>query len=129
MRQKGDLTMGNVVKREVYKLIDKELAAANEKFPLFGSSHEAFAVILEEAEETKEEAQNLEILVNNFWIGVRENHSPEAAHEELTEIYRTALDLAVEAIQTAAMARKGILSNIELLAIDQCLTEEERGAL
>lgn len=121
--------MGNVVKREVYKLIDKELAAANEKFPLFGSSHEAFAVILEEAEETKEEAQNLEILVNNFWIGVRENHSPEAAHEELTAIYRTALDLAVEAIQTAAMARKGILSNIELLAIDQCLTEEERGAL
>ena len=49
MRQKGDLTMGNVVKREVYKLIDKELAAANEKFPLFGSSHEAFAVILEES--------------------------------------------------------------------------------
>lgn len=119
--------MGNVVKREVYKLIDEELAAANERFPLFGSNHEAFAVILEEAEETKEEAQNLEILVNNFWIGVRENHEPEAAHEELTAIYRTALDLAVEAIQTAAMARKGILSNIELLSIDQALTEEERG--
>ena len=115
--------MGNVVKREVYKLIDKELAAANEKFPLFGSSHEAFAVILEEAEETKEEAQNLEILVNNFWIGVRENHSPEAAHEELTAIYRTALDLAVEAIQTAAMARKGIISSIDLRAVDQCLSE------
>jgi len=44
----------------------------------------------------------------------------------LTAIYRTALDLAVEAIQTAAMARKGILSNIELLSIDQSLTEEER---
>lgn len=121
--------MSSVIKREVYKLIDEELAAANKKFPLFRSNHEAFAVILEEAEEAKEETQNLETLVNNFWIGVRENHVAEAAHEELTEIYRTALDLAVEAIQTAAMARKGILSNIELLEIDQCLTEGERGAL
>lgn len=121
--------MSNAVKRDVCKLIDKEITEANKKFPLFSSSHEAFAVILEEAEETKEETQNLEMLVNNFWIGVRKNHAPEAVHEELTAIYRTALDLAVEAIQTAAMARKGILSNIELLAIDQYLTEEERGIL
>lgn len=127
IKRKGDLTMSDVVKRDIYKLIDKELEAANEKFPLFNGKHEAFAVILEEAEEAKEEAQNLEILMNNLWIGVRENHGPEATHEELTAIYKTALDLAVEAIQTAAMARKGILSSIELLAIDQYLTEEERG--
>ena len=86
-----------------------------------------FAVILEEEEEKrKEEAGNLDILMNNFWIGVKENHDPEALHEELTGIYKTALDLAVEAIQTAAMARKGIISSIDLRAVDQCLSETER---
>lgn len=119
--------MSDVVKRDLYKLVDKELEAANKKFPLFNGNHEAFAVILEEAEETKEEATNLEILLNNFWIGVKENHEPEAVHEELTAIYKTCIDLATEAIQTAAMARKGILSSIDLLSIDQCMTEEERG--
>ena len=105
--------MSDVVKRDLYGLIDKELEAANQKFPLFNSTHEAFVVILEEAEEAKEEAGNLDILMNNFWIGVKENHDPEALHEELTGIYKTALDLAVEAIQTAAMARKGIISSID----------------
>lgn len=132
--------MSDVVKRDIYGLIDKELEAANQKFPLFNSTHEAFAVILEEAEEAKEEAGNLDILMNNFWIGVKENHDPEALHEELTGIYKTALDLAVEAIQTAAMtldlaveviqtaamARKGIISSIDLRAVDQCLSETER---
>lgn len=118
--------MSDVVKRDLYGLIDKELEAANQKFPLFNSTHEAFAVILEEAEEAKEEAGNLDILMNNFWIGVKENHDPEALHEELTSIYKTAIDLAVEAIQTAAMARKGITSSIDLRAVDQCLSEEER---
>lgn len=75
--------MSDVVKRDLYGLIDKELEAANQKFPLFNSTHEAFAVILEEAEEAKEEAGNLDILMNNFWIGVKENHDPEALHEEL----------------------------------------------
>lgn len=70
--------MSDVVKRDLYGLIDKELEAANQKFPLFNSTHEAFAVILEEAEEAKEEAGNLDILMNNFWIGVKENHDPEA---------------------------------------------------
>ena len=49
-----------------------------------------------------------------------------SSEEELTGIYKTALDLAVEAIQTAAMARKGIISSIDLRAVDQCLSETER---
>lgn len=121
--------MSSAIKRDVYGLIDKELEAANKKFPLFAGNHEAFAVILEEAEETREEMGNLEAVLGNFWTGVKENHEPETIHEELTAIYKTSIDLAAEAIQTAAMARKGILSSIELLAIDQCLTDEEKGRL
>ena len=104
--------MSDVVRHDICGLIDKELEAANRKFPLFNSNHEAFAVILEEAEEARGEAENLIILMNNFWISVKENHDPEALREELTGIYKTALDLAVEAIQTAAMAQKGVISNI-----------------
>lgn len=118
--------MSDVVKRDLYGLIDKELEAANQKFPLFNSNHETFAVLLEEAEEAKEEAGNLDILMNNFWVGVKENHDPEVIHEELTAIYKTAIDLATEAVQVAAMARKGIISNIDLRAIDRCMTEEEK---
>ena len=43
------------------------------------------------AEEAKEEAGNLDILMNNFWIGVKENHDPEALHEELTGTYKRPL--------------------------------------
>ena len=111
--------MADVVKREILNLIEKELAAANEKFPLFASNHEAFAVLLEEVEEAKEEALNLEIITNNIWIGTKEGHSAEALHEQYTEAYRTALNLAVEAVQCAAMARKGIISNIEMRQIDR----------
>ena len=72
--------MSDVVKRDLYGLIDKELEAANQKFPLFNSTHEAFAVILEEAEEAKEEAGNLDVLMNNFWGGGKESHDPAAGH-------------------------------------------------
>lgn len=111
--------MSDVVKREVFELVDKELKGANEYFPLFNSNHEAFAVLLEEIEEAKEEATNLEILANNIWIATKENQPAEALFEQYTEAYRTAIDLAVEAIQAAAMARKGIISNIEMRQIDR----------
>lgn len=113
----------DAIKEDVFKMVDKELAAANKKFPLFSSPHEAFAVLLEEVEEAQEEATNLEILTNNYWIGVKENHGPEAMHEEITAAYNTAVNLAIEAIQAAAMARKAILSNIELLAIEETAGE------
>ena len=121
--------MSDVIKRDMYGLIEKELEAANKKFPLFNGKHEAYAVVLEEAEETHEEMINLELALQNFWRGVKENHDPEALHEELTAVYKFSVNLAVKAIQTAAMTRKGILSSIELLAIDQCLTDEERGVV
>lgn len=41
----------NVIENDVRALVDKELTAANERFPQFHSAHEGYAVILEEVEE------------------------------------------------------------------------------
>ena len=96
----------DAIKQKIYELTETELKAANEKFPLFASSHEAYAVIFEEFDEAREELEK-------FWTEVKENESQEVKNKRLTRIYENAVKLAVKAIQTAAMARKGILSSYQ----------------
>lgn len=103
----------DAIKQKIYELTETELKAANEKFPLFASSHEAYAVIFEEFDEAREELEMVEYSLDKFWTEVKENESPEAKNKRLTRIYENAVKLAVEAIQTAAMARKGILSSYQ----------------
>lgn len=103
----------DAIKQKIYELTETELKAANEKFPLFASSHEAYAVIFEEFDEAREELEMVEYSLNKFWTEVKENESPEVKNKRLTRIYENAVKLAVEAIQTAAMARKGILSSYQ----------------
>lgn len=103
----------DTIKNNIYELVDKELNAANEKFPLFASYHEAYAVIFEEFEETRDELNELESSVNRFWLGIKQNTSYIVEIDRLAEIYERAVRLAVEAIKTAAMARKGILSSYQ----------------
>ena len=50
----------NAVESDVRALVDKELAAANERFPPFHSAHEGWAVILEEVDELKAEVKQVE---------------------------------------------------------------------
>lgn len=120
--------MSDVIKRDIYTLIEKELVAANEKFPLFNGKHETYAVILEEVEEAHEEMINAELWIGEFWREVKGNESPELLHKTITKLYEAAINLSVEAVQVAAMARKGILSSVELLMIDQA-QESERGKI
>ena len=103
----------DAIKQKIYELTETELKAANEKFPLFASSHEAYAVIFEEFDEAREELEMVEYSLDKFWTEVKENESPEVKNKRLTRIYENAAKLAVEAIQTAAMARKGILSSYQ----------------
>ena len=102
----------DAIKQKIYELTETELKAANEKFPLFASSHEAYAVIFEEFDEAREELEMVEYSLDKFWTEVKENESPEVKNKRLTRIYENAVKLAVEAIQTA-MARKGILSSYQ----------------
>ncbi len=61
----------DAIKQKIYELTETELKAANEKFPLFASSHEAYAVIFEEFDEAREELETVEYSLDKFWTEVK----------------------------------------------------------
>ena len=94
----------NAIESQVRELVLTELAAANRKHPPFHSQHEGIAVIWEEVEESKEVMEFLTTFVKEIWGRIREN-------EDVTtyvsgRIKNTAVMLACEAIQVAAMCKK-----------------------
>jgi hypothetical protein len=94
----------NAVSEDVEKLVEKELEAANERFPQFHSSHEGWAVIREEAEELRQETDDVEEALNILWERVRYNMQPHPRFA--TKIKERAIAAACEAIQVAAIAQK-----------------------
>lgn len=95
----------NTIKSDVEKLVQKELESANQRFPMFRSDHEGYAVLKEEVEESKQALVNAETYLNLLWLGVKGN----LVHERnIQYLKRYAEDLACEAIQVAAMAQKFI---------------------
>ena len=110
--------MADVIRNEVIRLADVELESALEKFGLNNSNHESFAVLREEIDEAHAELETMEYLSERIWDLTKQNAQPETLREVYTNNYNTAINLAVEAAQCAAMARKGILSNIEIYKED-----------
>lgn len=95
----------NVVEKDVRLLVKKELAAANERFPLFSSAHEGWAVIREKLAEVEQERYMLDQYVETrLWNEVRFNTEIDEA--SLNEAQKSAVNIAVEAIQTAAIICK-----------------------
>lgn len=95
----------NAVKDDVIALAKKELDFANTKFPLFTTTHHGAGVIREEVEEVGDEYVTLEGQNALLWRAVKENNSAQQLYA-VNQIYDTAIKMAVEAIQVAAMARK-----------------------
>lgn len=98
----------DAIKQKIYELTETELKAANEKFPLFASSHEAYAVIFEEFDEAREELEMVEYSLDKFWTEVKENESLEVKNKRLTRIYENAVKLAMEKRQKIEEALKEI---------------------
>lgn len=97
-----------ILKEEMVEAANRELNRANESFQLFHSKHEGAAVIYEELEESKEALDALEASFNCLWDDVRGKETPCYLKEEIKplKLADMALDLACEAIQTAAMLMK-----------------------
>lgn len=100
----------NVVREEVEKLVEKELAAATERFGLNHSWHEKYAVMLEETEELEVEVRATKDFLKSVWFGVK-NDWTDYAEENIQNVYERAVNAACEAIQVAAMAKKGIMES------------------
>lgn len=96
------------LKEEITEIANMELNRANEKFPLFNSKHEGAAVIYEELEESKEAMEALETSFCCLWDDVRGKETPCYLKDEIKplKLADMAINLACEAIQTAAMLMK-----------------------
>lgn len=101
----------NVVHEDVEKLVEKELAAATDRFGLHHSWHEKAAVVGEELEECCEEMENLVDSMKFAWKQTRGNETDYIKEQAYDGVYDAAVRLAIEAIQVAAMAKKGIKGN------------------
>lgn len=98
----------DAVKNDIKKLIDKELDAANEVNPPFASMHEAYAVIKEELEEAEDEYEKAGNFLNYAWRNIKNDDTFgfDGAKIWLADMYKAAMNLAVEAVQVAAMCKK-----------------------
>ena len=93
----------NAIENDVRALVDKELAAANERFPQFHSAHEGWAVILEEQIELGAEFEKIRGYMGDIFNKIIENNSVSI---EIGILQMYAINAACEAIQVAAMCKK-----------------------
>ena len=93
----------NAVREEALKLIEKELADANTKFPPFSSPHEGYAVLKEEFEECFDELVNAKGHLECVWQDIKKNTTPSLP---IALLRKDAIALVVEAVQLAAMCDK-----------------------
>lgn len=95
----------NVKNKDVRRLVNKELEAANKRFPQFASPHEGQNVVREELEEAERAIVPLKLYIETrMWNMVKANQT--VPKDDFKAIREAAVNLAVEAIQVAAMAKK-----------------------
>lgn len=103
----------DAVRADVERLVKKELLEANKKFPIFHSMHEGAAVIKEEIDEVEEVYIDISNLFDVIWGWIKKDKDPDMIKDGMSRLKKHAEHLAVEAIQTAAMAQKFIDSQAE----------------
>ena len=90
---------------KIKALAELELQDANANHPQFHSLHEGYAVLLEELEEATEALEEAEAMRKILWIHVRRDDAA-MAHSFAARLEKAAAELAAEAVQCSAMARK-----------------------
>jgi len=98
----------------VEKLISEELQKALVKFPeATNSSHEGFAVLMEEIDELQEEFDLLKTQNETLWKNVKKDNYIQQ-RIQLIEMKQTVYNLIKEAVQVGAMIEKWNNSLINL---------------
>lgn len=95
------------LKAQVLKLSAEEEKRSMINHPLFNSTHEGYAVIKEEVEETQGELRLVNLFTNEMWHCVKSNNEIGVV-ENAKNLKQYAIALAAESIQVAAMAQKFI---------------------
>ena len=99
--------MASAVLTQVAGLVNEEYNAAIKKYGLNYSRHESFAVMKEEIEEVEDELKAINELTHSLWENTKSNSNNRSCADQFGTIQHRAIKLAAEAIQVAAMARKG----------------------
>lgn len=94
------------LRSEVKSLVEIELERANAQFPMFNSDHEGISVIREEMFEATADAESMRNCIDRLENAVFLDSTLDAKWEWAIDAEREAVELACEAIQTAAMLRK-----------------------
>lgn len=95
----------DAVRKDIRRLVNKELEAANRRFRQFASPHEGQSVVRKELEEAEQALEPLKLYIGTrMWNMVKANQT--VPKDDFKAIREAAVNLAVEAIQVAAMAKK-----------------------
>lgn len=86
---------------------EAELKKTEAASPEFRSPHEAYAVIKERIEKTRNELDTAKVFLLEYWNDIKNNTSNENS-VCLTSLYNHAFCCAVEAIVLAATAQKAV---------------------
>ena len=97
------------IKPLIQEAIEAELENARKEWgPKYNSTHEAYAVLKEEVEEAADDLTIIKEDLGFLWTAVKGN-SEKPYSASLKHIQQTALSLAIEAVQIAAVAKKAEL--------------------
>lgn len=92
--------------KEIEALVKRELEEANKIHPQFSSTHEGYAVILEETEELAEESIEIHKIIKTWWAYLRKDEDIAIQKNRVENIRKHAVNAVKEAIQVIAMCDK-----------------------